>query len=241
MRGRLGGMILFQMQRLGFGPTLRRLRRPLADVPARWARAGYPLPPPHEVKLQIIDSYLRDGPSIFIESGTFEGVTLDWVARDSRTICYSIELDCQLFERAERAFRRRSNIRLLQGDSALVLPALLARLAAPALFWLDGHYCGGASARGSRETPVAAELEAILRHPVKTHRILIDDARLFDGTGGYPEQAVLLAQFERHPFYAAHVEADIIRILPRQRLPIELHAEAVPPQSVGKPVAARQV
>jgi hypothetical protein len=35
-------------------------------------------------------------------------------------------------------------------------------------------------------TPVFAEIRHILSHPVRNHVIVIDDARLFNGTDGYP-------------------------------------------------------
>jgi hypothetical protein len=50
------------------------------------------------------------------------------------------------------------------------------------LFWLDGHFCGGVSAHGDKGTPILEELNLILSHRVKEHVILIDDARLFNGT-----------------------------------------------------------
>ena len=52
-------------------------------------------------------------------------------------------------------------------------------------------------------------------HPIKTHVILIDDARDFTGRDGYPRLSSLLAHFDDHPHYAASGSADIIRIVPR--------------------------
>jgi hypothetical protein len=53
------------------------------------------------------------------------------------------------------------------------------QLQEPALFWLDGHYSGVDTGKDELDTPVSAELEAILGSPVKGHVILIDDARCF--------------------------------------------------------------
>ena len=96
-----------------------------------------------------------------------------------------------------------------------VLPLLLAKLDRSATFWLDGHYSGTFTGRGALDTPVSAELDAILSHPVPGHVVLIDDARLFDGTDGYPPMSSVLAHFEAHPRYRAEVSTDIIRIVPR--------------------------
>ena len=98
----------------------------------------------------------------------------------------SIEVAPALHARAATRFAGQRHIRLLQGDSATLLPAVLETLDGPALFWLDGHYMGGESGRGTEDTPVIAEMAALLGHTMRGHVVLIDDARLFDGTGGYP-------------------------------------------------------
>jgi hypothetical protein len=83
------------------------------------------------------------------------------------------------------------------------------------LFWLDGHYSGGVTGIGSLETPIIKELQTIFNHPLsKKHVILIDDARLFNGTRDYPKieelQVFVKTQKENLEFY---VENDIIVVL----------------------------
>ena len=94
-------------------------------------------------------------------------------------------------------------------------PELLHDIHEPALFWLDGHYSGGFTARGDKETPVEAELRAILAHPVKGHVILIDDARCFTGVNDYPPISAMQRWVqEANAGYTCEVDTDIIRILP---------------------------
>jgi hypothetical protein len=132
---------------------------------------------------------------------------------------YSIELDCELHKRAAQRFARRGNVTLLCGDSGTELPKLLDRISTPTLFWLDGHYSAGITARGDKDTPVLAELEAIARHPVHGHVILIDDARCFDGSHDYPSLREIHDRASRHwPDHTFEVRDDIIRILPRVAL-----------------------
>ena len=51
------------------------------------------------------------------------------------------------------------------------------------------------------------------RHPVKNHVILIDDARLFNGTNGYPTLGEVKEAAETtRPDFSFYVEQDIIRI-----------------------------
>ncbi len=57
-----------------------------------------------------------------------------------------------------------------------------------------------------------AEMAALVGHPVRGHVVLIDDARLFDGTGGYPRIDELPAWVqERRPGTDVTIDGDIIR------------------------------
>jgi len=97
----------------------------------------------------------------------------------------SIELSEDLWERAKCRLGGISNITLLHGDSADLLPAVIAQLHEPALFWLDAHYSAGITARANLETPIESELRTILATTQPGHLVLIDDARCF-GQGDYP-------------------------------------------------------
>lgn len=136
-----------------------------------------------------------------------------FAAKDGFDRLYSIELSNELYERAKKRLSRYKQVTLLHGDSGKVLPALLPSLNEPALFWLDAHYSGGITARADLDSPISAELDAVFNHPIKSHVILIDDARHFEGTGGYPTvQALRIAVSERRPDLAFDVSSDIIRI-----------------------------
>jgi hypothetical protein len=125
---------------------------------------------------------------------------------------YSIELDSWLFRRAQHRLGHYPNVTLILGDSSDELGRVIGDLDDPALFWLDGHYSGGITARGSVDTPVVAELTQILTDP-KDHLVLVDDAHAFDGTNGYPTISTLAALIgQLRPKYTVEVDADIIRI-----------------------------
>jgi hypothetical protein len=93
-----------------------------------------------------------------------------------------------------------------------VLLTVLQKLREPTLFWLDGHWSGGITAKGEKETPIVAECEAVLSHPVRGHVILIDDARCFTGENDYPTVAEMRALCERHAAVTFEVDADVIRV-----------------------------
>lgn len=182
-----------------------------------WIKGGCPSPAPLPVKMSVVNNYVRkSGSSIFIETGTLLGGTVEYIASRNPTVrCHSIEIEPKYYSRAVQVLKRLKNVELILGDSSEIVPSLLECIAQPAVFWLDGHYSGGYTGRGASNTPVSSELEAILNHDVKRHIILIDDARLFTGEDDYPTLTSILNVFENHQFYRAEISVDIIRITPR--------------------------
>jgi hypothetical protein len=150
---------------------------------------------------------------IFIETGTYTGDTIERVKNYFSRII-SIELDDKLFENAKRRFASNPKITICHGDSGELLPELLSTINSPVFFWLDGHFSGDVTARGKLETPVQKEMQAIMRHPIKNHIILIDDARLFNGTHDYPTISDLENMIDKQ-HYGFTVKNDIVAIFPK--------------------------
>lgn len=198
--------------RLGLWYSLNLVRK----VPGilGWLRSGCRGSPPHPIKLMIVGSYLRQfSIAHFVETGTYLGETLGYVAQQG-VRSTSIEIGTELYQAACKRFKRYENVRLVQGDSAQKLPEVLKEIERPTLFWLDGHYCVGISARAESQTPILAEVESILYHPIKKHVVLIDDARLFDGSNDYSYLDDLLRLIRQDGNYTAEVSADIVRLVP---------------------------
>lgn len=178
-----------------------------------WIRGDMAGPTPHICKQATIKEYARTyGLNTLIETGTYLGSMVNAMKGEFDEIV-SIELDEQLSEMARRRFARYGHISIIQGDSAKILPKLLLGRENPCLFWLDGHYSGGITAKGARETPIVQELLEILRHPVDGHVVLVDDAREFNGERDYPTLSEIRRLVsEQWPNWKFEVENDIIRI-----------------------------
>ena len=191
-------------------PTLIALTR--ARITLQWRLRGSTAPPPHIVNQGILLRYQeRRRFRTFIETGTFTGEMVA-AMRPHFDRLISIEMAPAIYEGTKRRFAGDSRVQLLLGDSGVLLPQVLAALDHPALFWLDGHYMGGGTARADLDSPVQRELAALLRHPTRGHLVLIDDARLFTGTEGYPTFDDLRALVVRErPGSRVELEADIIR------------------------------
>ncbi len=123
---------------------------------------------------------------VFVETGTYMGDTIS-ALKSNFTHLYSIELAKSYYEAAVHRFRQDSNISIVYGDSGVELSKILAQLNQPAIFWLDGHYSGGDTARAAEDSPLRKEISAILNWKYGPESIvLVDDAHLFTGQNGYP-------------------------------------------------------
>lgn len=204
----------YKLSQLGLLPKLDFLRR-LPEV-SSWIAKGCTGIAPPPVKRLILSSYLRRfSIKQFVETGTHLGDTLAHIADDKAVKCTSIELADDYFSKATRRFASYPNVNLLHGDSELLLPVYVQELHEPVLFWLDGHYSGGTTGKGTADTPISIELAAILDSPIKNHIILIDDARCFTGANGYPCLDVLIKTVREQGNYDAEVSTDVIRLTPK--------------------------
>jgi len=177
----------------------------------KWLRKGSPVPPPPFVKHAFLRRQARANRlGVFVETGTRHGDTLAAINRSFDEV-HSIELSRSLFEAAKERFKDNAKVHLWLGDSAEELPKVLATLQSPALFWLDGHYSGQGTARGKSDTPISEELEHVAKHHLSdAHIVVIDDARLFDGTNGYPGLKELKDYAAKLGFKSMNVVDDMI-------------------------------
>lgn len=96
-----------------------------------------------------------------------------------------------------------------------MLKVILRKITKPTLFWLDAHYSGDGTARGTKDTPIAKELQSIFDHSVKNHVILIDDARDFENDPSYPSLEKLEQFVHSNSEYKMSVENDMILLTQR--------------------------
>jgi hypothetical protein len=127
---------------------------------------------------------------------------------------FSIEISHELAHKAQQRFAGDSHIQIIENDSAVALKELVPSIHEPALFWLDGHYSGGNTGKGVKETPIMEELDTILASNID-HVVLVDDARCFGTEKDYPSLSEL-EKFVRSRRPDAHifVKHDCIHILP---------------------------
>jgi len=197
------------LQRSRLGPLIRS-GVSVARLPLwRW-RNSPPPAPPHSKRAVVASFARRVRPDTFVETGTYRGDTLARI-RPLVARCISIELDPTLASAAQRRFAKYGGVEVRVGDSAIVLAEVVRTLSGSALFWLDGHYSGGVTA-DSGKSPIIQELTSILASELDA-TILVDDARLFDGSDGYPTVSEVVELIKGHqPDLHCVIEDDIIRV-----------------------------
>lgn len=181
-----------------------------------WKKAGRPLPPPPKYKADMIKSFGRNfGIKTLIETGTFLGDTIEAVRTAFHRI-YSVEIEPTLYKNAVERFKDYKHIEILHGDSGEEIKKILHNLRVPAIFWLDAHYSAGNTGRGVEDSPMKVELDLICKHVNEhklNHVLLLDDARDFWGTNGYPSIAeVMYMTIHDLPGYTCEMKDGIIRI-----------------------------
>ena len=176
-----------------------------------WLRNDCQGLPPHVFKQNTIFEFQKkSGYETLVETGTYLGDMVEAQKKFFKKI-YSIELSAKLYEMAKRRFSKDSNVEIVQGDSGRMLSTIVSKLDKPAIFWLDGHYSAGITAKGDKECPIYEELDAIFNGTVKNHILLIDDTHCFIGQGDYPTIDELTKYItDKNSAYKLEIKKDII-------------------------------
>jgi hypothetical protein len=122
---------------------------------------------------------------ILVETGTHYGETIKNLKNEFKEI-HSIELSEKLYKMCLNIFKYDININLYHGDSSKIIPEIIKNIEHNTVFWLDGHYSGGETARGEVDCPLLQEIESISNDFNNQCLIIIDDFRLF-GTNTFED------------------------------------------------------
>jgi hypothetical protein len=116
----------------------------------------------------------------FIESGTYMGETSIEMSKYFKV--KTVELAKLHFDECQERFKGNTNIESFFGDSVKELKNMLEDVPpiTKCIFFLDGHYSSGNTAKGNEDVPLLNELKEIKRlRPYSGDLIIIDDYRLF--------------------------------------------------------------
>lgn len=116
--------------------------------------------------LQVVDQQKFVHLETFIETGSFKGGGIQQALDIGFKHVHSVELDNNLYIKAESRFRGDSRVKCWHGDSKDVLPTILNDVKSAALVFLDSH--------SDSNTPLIDELQMLANCQIR-HTIIIDD------------------------------------------------------------------
>ena len=93
-------------------------------------------------RIRILKKVAQAGEyGVAVETGTLFGYSTLKLSKHFPLV-YTIEINRELYEKAAAKFKNNERIRVLFGDSKLVLRELLKEIRQPCLFYLDAHFSG---------------------------------------------------------------------------------------------------
>lgn len=126
--------------------------------------------------LQLLKDNYKNFP-IFIETGTCNGDTI-FSVEPHFDMLYTIELSQKYFNNTRSKYTGKK-INFIFGDSSIVFESLLGNINQDAVFFLDGHWSSGDTAKGNKDCPLIEEIQHINNLYKNKAIIIIDDFRLF--------------------------------------------------------------
>ena len=141
------------------------------------------------LSLELLDELVPDRRNwkVFVETGTYHAGTTVAMQPAFEQI-HTVELSRSLWAEAVKN-HSAPNVTFHLGNSVDVFKGLLPQLDQPTMFFLDGHWSCGETARGVIEVPLLEEIYLINRLLKTPALVIIDDLRLF-GRGPASGEAV---------------------------------------------------
>lgn len=131
----------------------------------------------------------KNGARVFVETGLLEGYGVSKALESGFKETFSIEIDPESIKLATHNFEtnpewielaKGKKINFILGDSSIKLAEVMSNINERCCIYLDAHF-GAVDRLDFNCLPLMLELEAIKKHSVKNHVIIIDDIRLLKG------------------------------------------------------------
>jgi hypothetical protein len=180
--------------------ALKRIIRRIKPETLFWARAGYQVPVPFQIKICTMLRHSVPN-SDWIETGTYLAeTTLELAKKNRNNRIYTIEPAKNIYEFVKTRYANVPNIEFLNGTSEELLGTTLEKTQKSINLWLDGHYSGDVTFKGDTHSPIINELKTLTLHLDKFDQIsiFVDDFRLFGSAEGYPEKLFLVEWANGH-------------------------------------------
>ena len=130
--------------------------------------------------MPFLNELLQYKNDYFIETGTYQGETVDIALNNGFKNVYGMELSNVFYENCVKRFIYNKNVKIFKCNSRYDLYKIISNINRKITFWLDSH-CYVAPDVGFLLCPILHELEQIKNHHIKTHTIMVDAIRLMNG------------------------------------------------------------
>lgn len=129
----------------------------------------------------------------FLETGYYMGSGVHRAIQAGFKKIFSIEISSIYVANGKKHYENNNKVKIIHDDSKNLYETIKDFPNKRFLFFLDAHADQTSEHEQSINCPILHELEAIRKHPIKNHVILVDDMRLFRSqsawaTGIYVEQ-----------------------------------------------------
>lgn len=146
-----------------------------------------------------LQNFIDDfGIQIYFETGTGEGVSLEYAAQFPFKQLYSVDIDGELVEKSKQKFKDVDNIKIIHDYSSNAIKEFIPNIdkKSPTLFFLDAHFPGADFHKLTYEQsirqfkkdafPLEEELNEIIKsRDTSNDVIIIDDFILYEPEGDY--------------------------------------------------------
>jgi hypothetical protein len=129
------------------------------------------------INKNILKNYLNP---LFIETGSLIGLGIQAAIDAGFKKIHSIELSEKYYNYCKNKFGNKAVLHL--GDSGIILEDILKNIYEPYTIFLDSHFSGGDTSKGSENSPLLKELDIIKKYYIIDSIIIIDDIRCCDNS-----------------------------------------------------------
>lgn len=150
---------------------------------------------PKNIALMEKERYSLD---MFVETGTFTGVTAKWASKHFFQV-HTVELREEYYEVAEHNLLNLRNVTMYLNDSRNALPEIINNVGNyGTLFYLDAHWSRGVNyGRPMIDSVVIEEILLINEFAENNHVIIVDDSHRF-GTENWPTKKGVIYALENN-------------------------------------------
>jgi len=137
-------------------------------------------------------SVVKNNSDTFIETGCLGGEGIQCAIKSGYKNIYSCDINYEFVQKCKKRFSEYSNVKIFHFPSVIYLKKILENINKRSVIFLDAHsmpfnptnsimgFDINTMENSIASTPLLRELDAIKKHDIKNHTILIDDIQCFD-------------------------------------------------------------